>query len=260
MVHMCGPDSYGIPRLGDIPEVEAITAQSLFEHYQNILKTSPVELFYVGSAEPQQVAELLKPLCVNESPMTLPPQTALRPSKAGEIREQMDITQGRLCLGFTTPVTIRDPGFAAMQVLNSAFGAGMTSKLFMQVREKLSLCYDIGSSYYGSKGVITVGAGIEFSQKELAQDKILAQLEACRRGDVTEEEITSAKQGIITQLQATHDSPGSIESYYANAALNGLSMTPAEYIRAVEQVTLSQVMEAAESVKLHTVYFLEGEV
>ncbi len=258
--HMCGSDSYGIPRLGDIPEVEAITAQSLFEHYQKILKTSPVELFYVGSADPRQVAELLKPLCVNESPMTLPPQTALKPAKAGEVREQMDITQGRLCMGFTTPVTIRDKGFAAMQVLNSAFGGGMTSKLFMQVREKLSLCYDIGSSYYGSKGVITVAAGIEFSQKELAQEKILAQLEDCRRGNMSEEELLSAKQGIITQLQATHDSPGSIEGYYANAALNGLAMTPAEYIRAVEQVTLAQVMEAAESVKLHTVYFLEGEV
>ncbi len=260
LTHMCGSDSYGIPRLGDIPEVEAITAQSLFAHYQKILKTSPMEIFYVGSAEPQQVADLLRPLCVAEKPMTLSQQTALRPAEAGEVREQMDITQGRLCMGFTTPVTTRDKGFAAMQVLNSAFGGGMTSKLFMQVREKLSLCYDISSGYYGSKGVITVGAGIEFSQKELAQEKILAQLEACRAGDITEEELVSAKQGIITQLQATHDSPGSIEGYYAIAALSGLAMTPAEYIRAVEQVRLQDVIAAAESVKLHTVYFLEGEV
>ena len=260
LTHMCGSDSYGIPRLGDIPEVETITAESLFAHYQNILKASPVELFYVGSWGAEQVAELLKPLCICESPIALPPQTVLQPASPGEFREQMDITQGRLCLGFTTPITCRDSRFAAMQVVNTVFGAGMTSKLFMQVREKLSLCYDIGSSYYGTKGVITVAAGIEFAQKELAQAQILAQLDACRKGDITEEELVSAKQGIITQLQATHDAPGSIESYYSVAALNGLAMTPDEYIRAVEQVELQDVMAAAETVTLHTVYFLEGEL
>jgi len=256
---MCGSDSYGIPRLGEIPEVEAITAQSLFDHYQIILKTSPMEIFYVGSFPAEQVAELLKPLCITEDPISLPPQSILKPAEPGEHQEQMDITQGRLCMGFTTPVTTRDPGFAAMQVMNAVFGGGMTGKLFMQVREKLSLCYDIGSSYYGSKGVITVAAGIEFAQKDLTQTEILAQLEACREGLITEEELVSAKQGIISQLQATHDSPGAIESYYATAALNGLSMTPEEYVRAVEQVKLSDVVAAAKTVKLHTVYFLEGE-
>lgn len=259
LTHMCGTDSYGIPRLGQIPEVEAISAEGLYTHYRKILKTSPMEIFYVGSAKPEYVAELLKPLCVSEDPIPLPPQTVLCPAEPAEIKEQMDVTQGRLCLGFTTPVTTRDPGFAALQVMNAIFGGGMTSKLFMQVREKLSLCYDIGSSYYGSKGVMTVAAGIEFSQKEVAQSQILAQLDACRKGDITEEEILSAKQGIITQLQATHDAPGSIESYYATSALNGLAMTPMEYIRAVEKVSLQDIKEAAESVQLHTVYFLEGE-
>ena len=260
LTHMCGSDSYGIPRLGEIPEVEAITAKSLFDHYQKILSTSPVELFYVGSFKAEQVAELLKPLCIAQNPLALPPQSLLKPAEPADVREQMEVTQGRLCFGFTTTVSIRDAGFAAMQVMNAVFGGGMTSKLFMQVREKLSLCYDIGSSYYGSKGVLTAAAGIEFSKRDLAQDKILAQLEACRKGDITEEELVSAKQGIISQLQATHDSPSSIESYYATSALSGLPMTPEQYIRAVEQVTLSDVMAAAETVKLHTVYFLEGEV
>lgn len=255
---MCGEDSFGIPRLGEIQDVEAITAETLFSHYQKILKTSPMELFYVGSAKAEQVAALLKPLFVCENPLTLPPQTALKSAPAGAYREQMEVTQGRLCLGFTTPTTIRDPGFAAMQVFNSVFGSGMTCKLFMQVREKLSLCYDISSAYTGTKAVITVAAGIDFDKKDLAKSEILAQLEACRRGDITPAELDSAKQGIISQLQTTHDSPGAIESYYSTGALNGLPMTPEQYIRAVEQVSLAQVVEAAKSVTLHTEYFLEG--
>ena len=57
---------------------------------------------------------------------------------------------------------------------------------------------------------------------------------------------------------ATHDSPGAIENYYATAALSGLSMTPAQYHAAVEAVTARQVMEAAQTLDLHTVFLLKG--
>lgn len=256
--HMCGEDSYGIPRLGEIPEVEAITPESLFAHYQKVLKTSPVELFYVGSAEPEQVAALLKMLCVNGKMQPLPAQTPLRPAAGAELCEHMEVTQGRLCMGFTTPITLRDKEFAAMQVCNAIFGGGMTGKLFMQVREKLSLCYDISSGYHGSKGLVTVTAGIEFAKEAVARKEILAQLEACQKGEISPEELTAAKQGLVVQLQATHDSPGSMENYYATGALSGLAMTPEDYIRAVEQVTMEQVVDAAKSIRLHTVYFLKG--
>ena len=134
----------------------------------------------------------------------------------------------------------------------------MTSKLFMNVREKLSLCYDISSSYHGSKGILSVAAGIDCGKVEQVREEILRQLEAICQGDFTEEELHAAKQAICTSLQTTHDSTGSIESYYSTTALSGLGMTPAEYIRAVEQVSAEEVAALFKTVKLHTVYFLKG--
>ena len=257
---MCREDSFGIPRLGDIEQVQAITPESLYAHYQAILQDSPVELFYVGTAQPGQVAALLKPLFAFRSriPAMLQPQTPFRGSAGSSQTQTMDVSQGKLSMGFVTPITIRDPEFAAMQVCNMIFGGGMTSKLFMQVREKMSLCYDISSGYHGSKGILTISAGIDPQNEELVRREILAQLEACASGQITPQELTAAKQGILTSLQGTHDSPGSIENYYATAALSGLAMTPVEYAQAVRQVTLEQVAQAAASVKLHTVYFLKG--
>ena len=161
-------------------------------------------------------------------------------------------------MGFVTPVTLRTPQFAAMQVVNTLFGGGMTGKLFMQIREKQSLCYDIGSSYHGSKGIVTVSAGIDFHKAEQVKQEVLRQLEAICQGQFTPEELHSAKQAICTSLQTTHDSTGSIENYYSTTALSGLGMTPAEYIRAVEQVSGEEAAAAAKTVKLHTVYFLKG--
>ncbi len=261
MDKMCAADSYSIPRLGHKEQVAQITPQSLYSHYRKILRESPLQLFYVGSAQPQVVAGLFRDLFrhLEREPIILPPQTGFRDGGKGEYTEHMDVAQGRLCMGFVSPITLHDRDFAAMQVFNTLFGAGMTSKLFMQVRETLSLCYDIGSAYYGSKGILTVAAGIDFHQERLVRQQVLEQLKACQQGQISHEELTSAKEAILSQLRSTHDSPGAIEGYYATAALSGLRLTPAEYMDAVEAVTAEDVARVSKTLEEHTVYFLRGE-
>ena len=164
---MCQGDPFGLPRLGEKEDVSAITPEALYDHYKKVLRESPVEIFYVGSAAPEAVAELLKPMftSLQREPVTLAPQTPLRGGTGRDVVETMEVSQGKLCLGYVTPITNRDPEFPAMQVFNALFGAGMTSKLFQNVREKKSLCYSIGSAYYGTKGIVTVSAGIDFDKE-----------------------------------------------------------------------------------------------
>ena len=258
--HMCKEDSFGIPRLGEKEQVAAITPQSLYAHYQTVLRESPIQLFYVGSAQPEAIRDVLAPIFAGlpRRVAALPPQTPYFDSGAGEHTETMDVAQGKLCMGFVTDVTLRDEDFAAMQVFNALFGAGMTSKLFMQVRERLSLCYDISSGYHSSKGIFTVSAGIDFHQDTQVRREVMAQLSACQAGQISPEELTAAKQALIAQLQSTHDSPGAIEGYYATAALSGLRWTPAEYMEKVSAVTKEDVARMAGTLRLHTVYFLKG--
>ena len=258
MRHMCREDSFGVPRLGDKESVEAITPTNLYAHYRQILRESPVELFYVGSAEPETVAGLLRPLFAGGQRMPLPPQTAFHPCEGSHRSEEMEITQAKLCLGFTTPITNQAPEFAAMQVFNVLYGAGMTSKLFMNVREKLSLCYAIGSGYYGSKGILTVSAGIDTDKEALTRKEIFAQLEACRTGDFTVQELDAAKEAILSSIRSVHDSPGAIESYYSTSTLSGNRFSLQDYRAAVEQTTALQVAEAARSLQLHSSFILKG--
>ena len=257
---MCREDTFGLPRLGEKEQVAAIDPQELYRHYRQILRTAPIQIFYVGSAESSQVAKSLEPLLakLERQPESLPCQTGFHSCEGRDEVEIMEISQGKLCMGFVTPITNRDPGFSAMQLLNAIFGAGMTSKLFVNVREKMSLCYFVGSGYYGSKGIVTVAAGIDFDKEAITRREILRQLQLCKDGDITPEELTAAKEAILSSLRATHDAPGSIEAYYATAALSGMNMTTAEYMAAVESVTLEQVIAAANTVQLHTTYFLKG--
>ena len=260
MRRMCREDTFGLSRLGEKEDVAAITPKALFDHYQNILRTSRIDVFYVGSAPANQVAELIREMLggIERNYVNLPAQTGFHNCPGGSYEEQMDVAQGKLCMGFTSPVTIRDEGYVAMQLLNLVFGGGMTSKLFMHIRETLSLCYAIGSGYHGSKGIISVSAGIDSSRSKQVQGEVLAQLEACCRGDITQEELTAAKQAMRAGILSTPDAPATIEGYYATAALSGMQLTMEEYLAAVEQVTVQQVAEAARQLELHTVYFLKG--
>lgn len=259
---MCRNDSFGLPRLGEKEDVERITAQSLYDHYRKVLSESPIQVFYVGSAEPKQVTDLLTKQFekISRAPVPLPSQTALASGEGDHVTEKMDVAQAKLCMGFVTPISNRTEDFAAMQVMNTVFGGGMTSKLFMNVREKLSLCYSVGSVYYGTKGVLTVSAGIDEGKEQIARDEIMAQLEACKTGDITAEELAAAKEAVLSALRTVHDSPGAIEGYYATAALSGLTMGPKAHTERVAAVTAGDVARAARTLSYHSSYVLrKGE-
>lgn len=258
---MCQQDSFGIPRLGEPEQVQEIDPHSLYRHYQTILSESPLELFYVGAASIDAVADAVRPIfaSLHRNIVKLPPQTPFQNSSGRDETEMMDVAQGKLSLGYYTPITNQDSRFAAMQMCNAIFGSGMTSKLFMQVREKLSLCYAIGSSYYGSKGILTVNAGIDSHQEAAAREAIAQQLAACQNGDISQSELLSARESILSSLRSVCDSPGAMEAFFGVSALSGLSRTLEQYAEEIRAVTIQDVAEAAQTVQLHSSFFLKGD-
>ncbi|MEA4966290.1 MAG: pitrilysin family protein [Oscillospiraceae bacterium] len=258
---MCREERSAVPRLGRRQEVEAITAESLYAHYRQTLAASRVELFYMGRKSPAEAAETMRGML-----MGLPRETICSVGTevvrtAGTVRyeeERMDVTQGKLAMGFRTGRTLHDPGFAALQMLNAVYGGSVTSKLFLNVREKLSLCYYASSSLEAHKGLMVVSSGIEFEQEAMAREEILRQLEDCRQGKITEEELENARTYLISTFQTALDSPGHIDDFFLGQAIAGLNGTMEARMDALRAVTREDVTAAAQDVQLDTVYFLKG--
>ncbi len=257
---MCAQDPFGLPRMGEPEDVEAITPQGLLRHYEKVRRESPVELFYVGSAELQRVKEVLLPIFAKERRdyRPLAPQTELNLSPRQDVSETMEVTQGKLSMGYVTPITNRTKDFAAMQMLNMVLGGDMTSKLFQNVREKQSLCYSIGSGYYSAKGILLVSAGIDFDKEDHVRREVEAQVEACRRGEITEAELEGARHALVSALAAVPDSPSAMESYDSSMILGGSGLTYETHRQALEAVTREDLAKAAQTLQLHSTYFLKG--
>ena len=170
----------------------------------------------------------------------------------------MDVTQGKLTLGLRTPITLSDERYPALMLLNAVYGAGMTSKLFLNIREAQSLCYYANSSVDKFKGVMVVGSGIAFDHYQQALDGILAELEACKAGQITGEELESARSYLLSGLRTGQDSPGRLDDYSVGQAVAGLRGSMEELSEKLRAVTAEQVVEAAKTLTLDTVYFLKG--
>lgn len=258
---MCANEAYGIPRLGDRVEAEKITRESLADYYRHLLSHSRLELFYMGRRSPEEVAKALNQMLA-PLPSALPDAafTCVN-ADVGEVRyvsKTMDITQGKLCMGFRTGLTGADPEYPAMMLFGTVYGGGATSKLFMNVREKRSLCYYVSASLDRFKGLMTVSSGIEAKNYDIVQEEILRQLDACVQGQITEEELECARRSLLSSLTAFLDSPGRIDEYMLGCALSGSEVPIEDLMERLSQVTLEQVVAAAKRVRLDTVYFLKG--
>lgn len=259
---MCAGQPYGIPRIGDPDDLTEITAKSLYAHYRDLLATSRVELFYMGSLSPEAVTKVLQTVLADLPraeafvPVGTTPAPAARPVQ--EKTERLDVTQGKLSLGFFTDITAKDPRYPALVLAATVFGGGATSKLFTNVREKMSLCYYASASFEKFKGVLSVSSGVEFSKLETAKTEILRQLEACKAGDITDDELESARGYLVSDLKIAMDSPGRLDDYYMGQILLEQDGTMQDLASAIARVTKQEAAEAIQALRLDTIYALEG--
>lgn len=259
MEEMCAGEPYGVDRLGDPREVEKISLQKLNSHYQTILPQARLELYYCGSApEKRVVGTFTRAFAALPRQGELEPApTLLRPApeKVRAVEEAMDVTQGKLCLGFRTDS--RDT--AATMLMNSMFGGSSNAKLFLNVREKLSLCYYASSTYHRKKGLITVSSGIDCANYQRALDEICAQLDALRRGEWADWELQGARSGLMNALRSMEDSAGAMEDFTMGQMAAGSDETLPGLMDAISAVTPERIREAAEAVRPDTIYFLKGK-
>jgi len=262
---MCPDEPYGVSRLGSEQSASAITPQSLTEHYNKIISDSKVEVYYCGSEEPERVIEALRPALSKLAARGVAkvPQTkiVLNPIAGSPKRftEKLDVSQGKLTIGFRLGSAMENPDYPALIVFNSIFGGSVTSKLFLNVREKLSLCYYASSMLDKHKGIMLVASGVEFDKFETAYDEILHQLGEIKKGEISEWEFTSAKRFVVTSIKSALDRLGGLEELYFDSSIAAVPYDPVEICDLVEQVTLERIVATASGIEPELVYFLTGE-
>ncbi len=244
-----------------IEDLSKIDGASLAEYHQALLRGSPLEIFYVGSLSPEKLTEKILASFgswqgASSHRLKLP--TAERSAGYLTKTEPMPVSQGKLAMGFRTGVSATDPRLYTMLMLNELFGASPASKLFLHVREEMSLCYYCSSSYNKNSGIMTVSAGIENRNRAKAEAAILHQLKEIQQGHINDNEWNAARTALENTYRQSYDNPYELQSFYGHRILFGMKDTIEDARRKLSTVTREEVITLARSIECDTVFFIEG--
>ena len=250
---------YGVSKCGEESDVEKITGKSLYAAWKRVLETAFIRVNVVSCNMPNGLFDSIGNRLSAIERIGITDCTATAPTrKATAVRtvdERMDIAQGKLVMGFSSRLH-GDKDTAPLSVMCDILGGGPYSRLFTNVREKLSLCYYCAASVVKVKGLITVDSGVEAQNAQRAQEAILEQLDAVKNGEFDDFEFEASKKSIIDSLKGYNDSQGTLDLWYSLRINDAALTSPEQAAEGIAAVTRKQVVSAAQGVHLHTVYRL----
>jgi len=262
--NLCPDERFSISEQGNLEDIPKVDEKNLYEFYKWLLNSAAVEIVFIGQADTEKLAQSFKKIFdenTDRNPISLTDTyiTGNVKEQVLEKTEEMEVNQGKLAIGFRTGVGINDEDCTAMSLFAEIFGGSPMSKLFMNVREKLSLCYYCRASLDSFKGIMLVLSGIQSKNRDKSFDAIMKELCDIQNGNVSEDEFEAAKLSLINSYKTLDDSPAALSSWYVSRVSCGSTVSPADVVGKIKKTTLKEVVEASKKVRLDTVYFLKGE-
>ena len=282
---------YGIYKYGSLQDLEKINEKNLYEYYLNIIQNNPIFIYINGKnansinvdeninnnfkiafnnnsneynenddlQEKNENAEIEnnknKDIEDNKNIEIVDNKNAeivaLQPINI--VKEKLDVTQGKLIIGLNAPSENK----YAVTMYNTILGGGANSKLFQNVREKESLAYYASSRYIRRKNAIIIRTGIELANYDKAVKVIKEQLEEMKKGNISDYELASAKTLILASLKLIPESQEDIIAFDFDQDVFNENLTFEQYYKKIENITLKEIIDVANQVRINTIYYLE---
>lgn len=171
----------------------------------------------------------------------------------------MDIAQGKLVMGYRTNTDFADAkNYYPLVVGCNILGGGPQSKMFINIREKESLCYYIYSSIEKYKGILFISSGIETQNYEKTTDLVRQQIESIINGDISDEELENSKISLISSMRSLKDSIGGLSDFKFSQDISKTNLSIEDIINYVEKVNKEEIISVFKKLQLDTIYFLRN--
>lgn len=259
---MFGKEGYGMFEAGYAEDLDDITPHNLYEFYADILKNAKVDIFAGGTVSDDitdVIGKTLLPMIKPRSAgyIKTEPARSVR-SEVQYITEEINVVQSKLSMGICCGIKPDSDDYYALMLGTCIFGGSPFSKLFNNVREKLSLAYYAASRTDRLKSVMIISSGIETENYRAAYDEIMVQLKKMQNGEITEAELDSAKKYLANGINSMKDSMRTMEDYYLSQVIMGTEQSPDELLRRLSEVSIGEIKKVMSGLHLDTVYFLKG--
>ncbi len=243
--------------------IENATPADVRDHYIKMISSAPLDVFYVGATP----SAIIKKRIIDTfgthhftNERKLLPITPTEKREFVSSCEKMPVSQGKLTMGFNCGACVSkdDRLYYTALLLNEIFGGSASSKLFLNVRERMGLCYYCSSSYSIYTGFMTVSSGIDPKKLETVKSAILEQLEQIKLGNISEEELSNAKKSLANAYEQLYDSPLDLQAFYSGRLLFGIGDTVEDCRKIISGIGIEEISALAKQTVLEATFFVEG--
>lgn len=257
--HMCHNEAFGKDKYGTVEEIRNVKMADVYDAWKNMLSTAVFQITVVGDADENKVAAIFEKAFakIERNPAALETVFIQRSRRFNRFEEKFPVNQGKLVMGFRAGMSHRRDNIFAMTVMNDIFGMGTYSKLFVNIREKMSLAYYCWSRLVASKGIVLVESGIDTDKEKKVSAEVLSQLSDLRSGKTDPEVLESSKRAL--REKHTFTTPEGILGWYSSQVTSDEIMTPEEVVSGIEQVTMEDVCAAAKKLSIDTIFMLSAQ-
>ena len=259
---MCADEPFGIYADGYIEDLEKIDEKSLYAHYEELIKSVPLEFIATGNIDEGKFTQLINENFENNDFGGISfnvSEIEYRPKAMQRHEERLNINQSKICMGLRADCGYKGKAFKTILVLNEILGGSGNSKLFMNLREKDSLCYNIFSFVYRAKAIMMIQCGVENNNVEISIEKINEQIENMKAGNITEDEINMAKQGLISHFKGMSDYQSSVLDFYYTQHILGDEENAMDMIAGIKAISIEDITAMAKTLYTDVIYVLKGE-
>ena len=244
--------------------VSDISYGDLCDYYRELISSAPLRVFCVSAENAENLKRRIEASFEGypcKSPSLPIPLRPLKRNLPEHKKVNMPVSQGKLTLGFSTDIIIRsdDDTYYTMIMLNEILGGSASSKLFLNVREKMGLCYYCSSSYSLYSGILLISSGFEMKNYEIAKEAILNQIEEIKNGNVSDFELESAQRSVTSGYRQLYDSPFELQSFFLNRALFNIADGIDDAERKLLTVKKDDIIALAKKIRLDASFFIEGD-
>jgi len=247
---------------GRVEDLPNITGEELYTYFQELTAANPINMFVVGDVEPQNVSEIIRAQVPLERTNVKALQLTNTPKQVSverEVIDRLDINQAKLNIGCRTQITYKDDDYPALLMYNGVLGGFPHSKLFVNVREKESLAYYAVSRLESHKGILMMMSGIDVNKYQRAVEIIKEQLDLMGKGSISEEELGLTRATLSNQFRELTDSARGMIDFTYNGVISGRKRQLTELLQAINDVTVDEIKQVADKVKIDTIYLLRDK-
>jgi len=246
---------------GYLEDLEQIDSKKLFDYYKKVMKSNSIDIFVIGNN-----LENIKQIIVDNFKIN----TIKKPTsehylihdkfrkRVKSVKQKEKINQSVLKIGFKFDNLTEFERKYVLNIYNYILSGGPDSKLFKNVREKNSLCYNIRSNISKIFNLMIITAGIDAKNYKKTVSLIKKELKNMEIGDFTEEDINSAKAIYTSSVLSMQDSPYNLIGVYKAKEYLNLD-TLEKRLEEIKKVDKEMIMKISKKIKMDTIFLLEGE-